>query len=30
MEYRGKHDGPFPMRDVHRENVRIAWTAARG
>jgi len=30
MEYRGKHDGPFPMRDVHRENVRIGWTATRG
>lgn len=29
MEYRGKHDGPFPMAEVHRENVRFAWTAAK-
>ena len=28
MEYRGKHGGPFPMRDVHRDNVAIAWNAA--
>ena len=28
MEYRGKRDGPFPMTDVHRDNVRFAWTAA--
>ena len=29
FSYRGKSDGPFPMADVHRENVRLAWTAAR-
>ncbi len=28
MEYRSKHGGPFPMVDVHRENVRVAWEAA--
>ena len=29
MSYRGKSGGPFPMADIHRENVRIAWAAAR-
>jgi len=29
MEYRGKSGGPFPMAGVHRENVRLAWTAAK-
>lgn len=29
MDYRGKHDGPFPMTDVHRENVTFAWHAAK-
>ena len=28
MEYRGKRGGPFPMRDIHRDNVAIAWHAA--
>jgi glyoxylase-like metal-dependent hydrolase (beta-lactamase superfamily II) len=28
MEYRGKNGGPFPMVDVHRENVRLAHAAA--
>jgi len=28
MEYRGKQGGPFPMGEVHRENVRLAWEAA--
>ncbi len=29
MGYRGKSGGPFPMQEVHRENVRLAWEAAR-
>lgn len=29
MEYRGKSGGPFPMTEVHRENVRLAWQAAK-
>jgi glyoxylase-like metal-dependent hydrolase (beta-lactamase superfamily II) len=30
MDYRGKAGGPFPMRDVHHDNVRIAYRAAHG
>ena len=29
MEYRGKGGGPFPMAEIHRENVRRAWEAAK-
>jgi len=28
IEYRGKHGGPYPMADVHRENSRLAFQAA--
>jgi len=30
MTYRGKQGGPFPMRDVHHDNVRIAYRASHG
>ena len=29
MEYRGKTGGRFPMAGVHRENVKLAWKAAK-
>ena len=29
MEYRGKGGGPFPMEEVHRDNVRLAHAALR-
>jgi len=29
MDYRGKTGGPYPMADIHRDNIAHAWQAAK-